>query len=314
MQSQIDELASEAPATAAAPPEQEITIERYSPWRDAFRRLISNRLALVGLCIAVALILVAIFAPLVAPHDPTFQFDGGLSDEGGPLPSSMNFLLGTDSLGRDVESRLIYGARISLLIGTLANGIAVVIGMSLGALAGYFGGAVETGIMRLTDVMMSFPLILLLIALAVVLQPSVGVIIVVIAIGGWTGTARLIHGEILSLKERDFILAARATGVSDIGILLRHVWPHLVPSMIVWGMLGIAPAIMTESVLSFLGVGVQPPTPSWGNMISEGQAYYRSAPWLVLYPGLALVLTVVSFNLVGDGLRDALYMGSGRRG
>lgn len=261
---------------------------------------------------ALALIAIALAAPLVAPHNPIEQFDGGLSDVGAPLAPNTHFLLGTDTLGRDLESRLIYGARVSLLIGTLANGLAVAIGVTLGAIAGYFGRAIETVVMRLTDVMMSFPLLLLLIALAVILQPSVGIIVLVIAVGGWSNTARLIHGEVLSLKEKDFVLAARAIGVSDVGILARHILPHLLPSIIVWTMLGIAPAITTESVLSFLGVGVQPPTPSWGNIISEGQTAYLNAPWLVLCPGVALMLTVVSFNLIGDGLRDALFAGSGR--
>jgi peptide/nickel transport system permease protein len=240
------------------------------------------------------------------------QFDSGLSNTGAPLPPNSHFLLGTDTLGRDVESRLIYGARISLLIGTLANGLAMAFGVTFGALAGYVGKTVETIIMRMTDVMMSFPLILLLIALAVVLQPSIGTIVVVIALGGWTGPARLIHGEVLALKEKDYILAARALGVSHLGILARHILPHLVPSIIVWTMLGIAPTILTEGTLSYLGVGVQPPTPSWGTTISEGQGMMQDAPWLILYPSLALMVTVVSFNLVGDGLRDAMFAGSGR--
>src|SRR5262249_35469849 len=151
------------------------------------------------------------------------------------------------------------------------------------------------------------------IALAVILAPSVAIIILVIALGSWMGTARLIHGEVLSLKEKDFIMAARAVGVSDVGILVRHILPHLLPSIVVWTMLGVAPAIMTESVLSFLGVGVQPPTASWGNMISDGQNQFRNAPWLILCPGAALMLTVVSFNLIGDGLRDALDISAGRR-
>ena len=306
MQSQIDVVA------AGTADEAEAAIESYSVSRETVRRFLANRLAVLGAVVALALVAIALAAPLVAPHDPVAQFDGGLSDVGAPLAPNSHFLLGTDTLGRDLESRLIYGARISLLIGTLANGLAVAIGVSLGAVGGYFGPAVETVVMRLTDVMMSFPLILLLIALAVILQPSVGIIILVIALGGWTNTARLIHGEVLSLKEKDFVLAARAVGISDAGILIRHILPHLVPSIIVWAMLGIAPAITTESVLSFLGVGVQPPTPSWGNIISEGQAVYLNAPWLVLAPGIALMLTVVSFNLIGDGLRDALYAGSGR--
>jgi peptide/nickel transport system permease protein len=301
------------PIEVAAMETAEEVVTHYSPWVATARRLLSNRLALVGLILSIALIVVALAAPLIAPHDPIQQFDSGISDSGAPLPPGGHFLLGTDLLGRDVESRLIYGARISLLIGTLANGLAVAIGVTAGACSGYFGRVVGTIIMRLTDVMMSFPLILLLIALAVALQPSVGVIVVVIALGGWVGTARLIHGEVLSLKERDFIAAARAIGVSNAGILLRHILPQLLPSIVVWTMLGIAPAIMTESVLSFLGVGVQPPTPSWGNMISDGQNQFRNAPWLILCPGVALMLLVISFNMVGDGLRDALDVGTGRR-
>lgn len=307
MQGRIDALTTEATGDV------EVQIDRYSLWLAVMRRLARNRLAVAGLLLAAGLISIAVAAPLIAPHDPIAQFDNGLSDMGAPLPPNGHFLLGTDTLGRDQESRLIYGARISLLIGTLANGLAVAIGVTVGAIGGYFGRTVETIIMRFTDIMMSFPLILLLIALAVILTPSVGIIILVIALGNWTSTARLIHGEVLSLKEKDFILAARAIGASDTGILWRHILPQLIPSIIVWTMLGIAPAVMTESVLSFLGVGVQPPTPSWGNMISTGQTVYLSAPWLVLCPGLAVMLTVVSFNLVGDGLRDALYAGTGRR-
>ena len=276
------------------------------------RHFVANRLAMAGLIVSLVLISVAIVGPFVVPHDPIAQFDSGLSDVGAPLPPNGHFLLGTDTLGRDLESRLIYGARISLVIGTLANGLAIAIGVTFGALAGYTGKVVETIIMRFTDVMMSFPLILLLIALAVILQPSIGTTIVVIAIGGWTGTARLIHGEVLSIREKDFILAAHAIGLSPFTILRRHIFPHLVPSIIVWGMLGIAPAILTEGALSFLGVGVQPPTPSWGNMISEGQSLLQTAPWLIIFPSAALMVTVVAFNLVGDGLRDALYAGSGR--
>ena len=306
MQGQLDTLVAETVEEA------ESAVAAYSPWAVTARHFLSNRLAMVGLIASLALIGVAICGPLIAPHDPITQFDSGLSNTGAPLPPNSHFLLGTDTLGRDVESRLIYGARISLLIGTLANGLAMAIGVTFGALAGYVGKAVATIIMRLTDVMMSFPLILLLIALAVVLQPSIGTIVVVIAIGGWTGPARLIHGEVLSLKEKDFILAARALGVSDLGIVARHILPHLVPSTIVWTMLGIAPTILTEGALSYLGVGVQPPTPSWGSMIREGQGMVQDAPWLILYPSLALMVTAVSFNLVGDGLRDAMFAGRGR--
>ena len=306
MHGQLDTLVAETVEEA------ESVARAYSPWAVTARHFLSNRLAMVGLAASLALIGVAIFGPVIAPHNPITQFDGGLSDVGAPLSPNRHFLLGTDTLGRDVESRLIYGARISLLIGTFANGLAIAIGVTLGALAGYFGQTVETIIMRMTDVILSFPLILLLIALAVVLQPSIGTVIVVIAIGNWPGTARLIRGEVLSIKEKDFILAARAIGVSNLGILGRHILPHLVPSIIVWTMLGVAPTILYEGTLSFLGVGVQPPTPSWGNMISEGQGMVQNAPWLILYPSLALMMTVVAFNLVGDGLRDAMFAGSGR--
>jgi peptide/nickel transport system permease protein len=276
------------------------------------RHFVSNRLAMLGLILSLILITLAVIGPIVAPYDPIEQHDSGLSEIGAPLPPNAEFRLGTDRLGRDVASRLIYGSRISLVIGTLANGLAILIGGVVGALAGYAGRVVDTILMRLTDVMMAFPLILLLIALAVILQPSVTTIILVIGIGGWTGTARLVRGQVLSIKERDFILAAHVLGASRWGILRRHILPHLLPQIITWYTLGIAPTILTESALSYLGVGVQPPQPSWGNMIAEGQVLMGYAPWLILFPCATLILTVVAFNLVGDGLRDALYAG-GRR-
>ncbi|MGH2345195.1 MAG: ABC transporter permease, partial [Chloroflexota bacterium] len=208
-------------------------VKYHNRRREMTRRFLASRLAVVGLALAAALTTVAIFAPLITPHDPTAQFEGGISPLGLPLGPNGHFLLGTDTLGRDMESRLIYGARISLLIGTLANGLAVAIGVTLGAVGGFFGRAAETIVMRLTDVMMAFPLILLLIALAVVLQPSVGIIIIVIALGGWPGTARLIYGEVVALKEREFIQAARAVGASNLGILVRHILPHLYAPLIV---------------------------------------------------------------------------------
>jgi peptide/nickel transport system permease protein len=265
-----------------------------------------------GLILSLTLITVAVLGPIVTPHDPIEQYDNGLSEIGAPLPPNAEFRLGTDQLGRDVASRLIYGSRVSLLIGILANGLAILIGGVIGALAGYAGRPVDTILMRCTDVMMTFPLILLLIALALILKPSVTTIIVVIGIGGWTGTARLVRGQVLSVKERDFIMAAHVLGASRMAILRRHIAPHLLPQIITWYTLGIAPTILTESALSYLGVGVQPPQPSWGNMIAEGQTLMAYAPWLILFPCLTLILTVVAFNLVGDGVRDALYAG-GRR-
>jgi peptide/nickel transport system permease protein len=276
------------------------------------RRFLANRLAVIGLILSVTLITLAVFGPFIAPYNPIEQHENGLTEIGAPLPPNAEFLFGTDRLGRDVASRLIYGSRVSLVIGTLANGLAIVIGCVVGALAGYAGRVVDTVLMRFTDVMMAFPLILLLIALAVILQPSVTTIILVIGIGGWTGTARLIRGQVLSIKEKDFILAAHVVGASRRRILQQHILPHLMPQIITWYTLGIAPTILTESALSYLGVGVQPPQPSWGNMISEGQVVMGYAPWLILFPCATLILTVVAFNLVGDGVRDALYSEGGR--
>jgi peptide/nickel transport system permease protein len=280
--------------------------------RITLQRFFANRLAVLGLILSLILIAVAVLGPLVTPLDPIEQYDNGLSEIGAPLPPNPEFRLGTDQLGRDVATRLIYGSRVSLIIGTLANGLAILIGAAIGALAGYAGRVVDTTLMRFTDVMMAFPLILLLIALAVILQPSVTTIIIVIGIGGWTGTARLVRGQVLSIKERDFIMAAHVLGASRWEILRRHIAPHLTPQIITWYTLGIAPTILTESALSYLGVGVQPPQPSWGNMIAEGQTLMAYAPWLILFPCATLILTVVAFNLVGDGVRDALYAG-GRR-
>ena len=313
-ESGADEAAREirAPRTESGGEETARDIKAPRSSQIISRHFFSNRLAVLGLIMSVILITLAVIGPLVTPHDPIEQYDNGLTEVGAPLPPNAQFLMGTDQLGRDVASRLIYGARISLAIGILANGLAILIGVVVGAVAGYAGRVAETVLMRLTDVMMAFPLILLLIALAVILQPSFTTIIVVIAIGGWTGTARLVRGQVLSLKERDFIVAARVIGASRWDILRRHILPHLVPQIITWFTLGIAPIILTESALSYLGVGVQPPQPSWGNMISEGQVVMGYAPWLILVPSAALILTVVAFNLVGDGLRDALFAG-GRR-
>jgi peptide/nickel transport system permease protein len=275
-----------------------------------WRRLRRDRLALLGAAIAALLALVAVGADVLAPYDPATQFSDGLTPQGMPLPSTLpestRFVLGTDASGRDLLSRLIYGTRVSLIVGILANGLAVALGLLIGGIGGYFRGLTSAIAMRLTDMVMAFPSLLLAIALVAVLKPSLWVIVMVIGLVQWTWLSRVVYGDVLSLREREFITAARSSGARDGRILRRHVLPHLIPTAIVWGTLGIATTVMLEASLSYLGIGIQPPTPSWGGMIQQGQYYYRSAPWLILFPGLAIMLSVLSFNLLGDGLRDAL--------
>ena len=265
-----------------------------------------------GAMLVIFIILIAILAPVLSPHDPTEQFRDGLTPDGQPMPSTLltsgdaRFPLGTDANGRDLLSRILYGARISLLVGVLANLMAVAIGTLVGSVAAYFGGWVETFLMRFTDMMMAFPTLLLAMTLVAILKPSLWIIILVIGAVYWTWIARVIYGQVVALRDRDFVIAARALGAGRIFSLVRHILPQLIPTIIVWGTLGIATNVMLEASLSYLGIGVQPPMPSWGGMIQQGQSFYRTAPWLVIFPGLAIMLTVFAFNLFGDGLRDAL--------
>ena len=267
---------------------------------------------MTGMALAALIVLIALFAPLLAPHDPAEQFRDGLTPGGQPIASTLlterssRFLLGTDSNGRDLLSRILYGARVSLIIGVLANTLAVTIGTLVGAVAAFVGNPLESILMRFTEVMMAFPTLLLAMALVAILKPSMWIIIVVIGLVYWTWIARVVYGQVLSVRELDFVTAARALGAARRHILLRHVLPQLIPTIIVWGTLGIATNVMLEASLSYLGIGMQPPTPSWGGMIQQGQSYYRTAPWMVIFPGLAIILTVFTFNMLGDGLRDAL--------
>jgi peptide/nickel transport system permease protein len=277
-----------------------------STWGLVWYRFRRNKSAMIGAAIVLALIAIAVFAPWIAPHDPAQVFDSGLTADGSPAPPSSQFPLGADALGHDQLSRIIFGARVSLTIGILANGLAMVVGVTVGALGGYFSGILGMVMMRLTDVMMAFPVLLLAIALVAIFRPSLWIVVFVIAIAYWTPIARIVHGQVLGVKERDYVDAARALGMGSIRIIWRHILPQIVPVIIVYTTLGIATNVLFEAALSYLGVGVQPPTPSWGAMISDGQTYYRFAPWLVWYPGLAIMLTVLGFNLLGDGLRDAL--------
>ena len=274
--------------------------------RGALARLLDRKLAVFGLVLIALVVGGALAAPLIAPFDPNNQMFDGLTLQGAPMPPGGAFLLGTDLLGRDLFSRLLYGARTSLVIGVVANGLALLIGTLVGITAGFFGGWIGAVLMRFTDLMMAFPALLLAICLAAIFQPSLWIVALVIALVNWVQTARVVYTETTSLATRDFIAAERTLGASTARILFRHILPHLIPTIIVWGTLGISTTVLLEATLSFLGVGVQPPTPSWGNIIFESQTYFQSAPWLVFIPGAAIILLALAFNLVGDALRDVL--------
>lgn len=272
----------------------------------SWTRLRRNYLGMFGAVVVATVVVIALLAPLLAPHDPAEQFFEGLSIEGAPLPPNETFLLGTDLLGRDLLSRLIHGARISLTVGVVANVAALLIGTLLGTVAGYTQGIIGRIIMRFTDVMMAFPALLFAIALSAILRPSLWIVALVIALVNWVQVARVVYAQVLTLSESEFVGAAAALGAKRDRILLRHLVPHLIPTMLVYGTLGVSTTVLLEATLSYLGVGVQPPTPSWGGIINESQSYFLTAPWLVTFPGTAILLTAVSFNLVGDALRDAL--------
>jgi peptide/nickel transport system permease protein len=273
---------------------------------SSWTRFRSDKTAVAGLGVIALVVAAAALAPWVAPFNPAEQFYDGLTPEGAPLPPNAKFWLGTDTLGRDLLSRMIHGARNSLIIGLLANGAAVLIGTTLGVVAGYLGGVVGAGLMRLTDMVMAFPALLLATALAAIIGPSIGIVAAVIAMVNWVQIARVIYTETTSLAQRDYIEAARALGAGTPRILVRHLIPHLLPTVLVYATLGIATTVLLEAMLSYLGVGVQPPDPSWGGIVFESQSYFISAPWLVFFPGIAIILMALSFNLVGDALRDAL--------
>ncbi len=265
------------------------------------KAVISNPLALAGLALVALLFFVAVAAPWIAPYDPQAIDTWHVLE-----PPSRAHLLGTDSLGRDCLSRLIYGARISLLVGFVAVGIATFVGTVLGALAGFYGRWVDSLVMRFVDIMLCFPSIFLIMAVIAFLEPSIWNIMAVIGLTGWMGVARLVRAEFLSLRRRDFVLAARLSGASNLRIVFSHILPNAMAPVLVSATLGIGGAILTESALSFLGIGVQPPTPSWGNMLTEGKDNLEIAWWLSVFPGLAILVTVLAYNLLGEGLRDAL--------
>jgi len=259
-----------------------------------------NKLALVGCGIVFILIAVSLLASAIAPYDP-----GAIDLRNVLAPPSGDHWFGTDQLGRDVLSRMIWGARISLKVGFVATGLAILIGMILGAVAGYYGGWIDATIMRFVDIMLCFPTFFLILAVIAFLEPSIWNIMIVIGLTGWMGVTRLVRADFISLRERDFVRAARALGANDFRIIFLHILPNALASILVAATLGIAGAILTESALSFLGIGVQPPTPSWGNILTAGKDNIDIAWWLSLYPGLAILITVVGYNLLGEGIRDA---------
>jgi peptide/nickel transport system permease protein len=269
--------------------------------REFWARLRRNKLAISGLVLVGGLFLVSIFAYWLAPYDPSF-----IDLKEMLMPPSPHHWLGTDPLGRDVLSRIIFGSQVSLKVGFVAVGLATLIGLIVGATAGYYGGWVDLVLMRFVDLMLCFPSFFLILAVIALLEPSIWNIMVVIGATSWMGVARLVRAEILSLKEREFVTAARALGASDVRLILRHLLPNSLAPVMVSATLGVAGAILTESALSFLGLGVQPPTPSWGNMLTAGKDNIEIAWWLSVFPGLAILITVMSYNLLGEGIREAI--------
>ncbi len=266
-----------------------------------WKRFQKNKLALLGGFIVILLFFTALLAPWLSPYDP------GLIDIRRVLQApTPEHLFGTDPLGRDVLSRMIWGSRISLMVGFVAVGISSLIGIFLGALAGYYGRWVDNLIMRFVDIMLCFPTFFLILAVIALLEPSIWNIMIVIGITSWMGVARLVRAEFLSLKKRDFTLAEIALGAKDFRIIFGHILPNALAPVLVAATLGVAGAILTESALSFLGIGVQPPTPSWGNILTAGKDNIEIAWWLSLYPGLAILITVLGYNLLGEGIRDAI--------
>jgi len=254
---------------------------------------------MLGALIIFSLALVAVIAPLIAPFSPHQQDILHRLE-----PPSTKHPLGTDDLGRDLLSRVIYGTRISLLVGFVAIGIAIIIGSILGLLSGYFGGWLDAVIMRFVDIMLCFPTFFLILMVIAFLEPNIWTVMVVIGLTGWPGLTRLVRGECLSIREREFVQAAKVLGLSNIRVMFVHLLPNVMAPILVTATLGIGGAILTESALSFLGLGVQPPTPSWGNILTAGKDYITVAWWLSLYPGLAILITVLAYNLLGEGLRD----------
>lgn len=272
------------------------------------RAFARHRLGLVGLVIVVAFTLVAVFAPHIAPYDPTTQRIATAR----LVPPSAEHWFGTDELGRDLFSRIVYGARISMRIGLIAEGIALLIGIVLGAAAGYFGGWIDNLVMRVADVFFAIPGLLFLIVVVAIFGSGATTIFLALGLISWPGEARVMRSEILRAREREYVTAAKALGLRDVGVIMRHVMPNALASMIVIGSLGVAGAILSEATLSFLGLGIQEPLASWGTMINRGQQFIFNAWWYSVFPGAVIMLVVLGFNFMGDAARDALAVEEGR--
>jgi peptide/nickel transport system permease protein len=266
------------------------------------RNILKNKSILGGGIIVIMVVLIAVFAPLVAPYDPVKDADLARALE----PPGGRFLLGTDPYGRDVLSRVLYGARISLMVGLIAQTMNTIIGVSLGLLSGYFGGKIDDGIMGLTNIMLSMPALILALAIMAVLGPGIINVFIALGVVNWTYSCRIARAGTLSIREKEFVDAAKSLGCSTFRIFRKHILPNILGPIIVIATLGVADAILMAATLGFLGLGAQPPTPEWGAMLSRGRDYMWSAPWLCIFPGLAIFITVLGLNLLGDGLRDVL--------
>jgi peptide/nickel transport system permease protein len=276
-------------------------MERRSEWMQAWRRFRANRAAVSGLLFVILVCLMALFANVAIPYDPTHSYPGMR----GTAPT-WEHPLGFDHIGRDLMSRVVYGARVALLVGLIATATSVLIGVIVGAAAGYFGGWIDATLSRLVDTLMAFPLLALLVVLSAVLGPSLTTTIVVIGATTWARFARVVRADVLSLKQTDFVTAARATGVKDARIIWNHILPNVLGPVIVLASLGVGGIIILESALSFLGLGIQAPTASWGSTLADGRALIRQFPHITTFPGVMIFFTVLAFNLIGDGVRDAL--------
>jgi peptide/nickel transport system permease protein len=293
---------STAPTVQAGAVEAVEELGEARPLRaDVWRRFRRNRLAMIGLGFVVFLVLVAIFAPLIAPYSITQRESGAFRE-----PPSLDHIFGTDEIGRDVFSRVVFGARVSLRIGFSATLIALVIGLFMGAIAGFFGGAAETLIMRMTDVLLAIPYIVLAVAIATVVGRSENAIILILGATGWLGISRIVRASFLSLKRLEYVEAATALGFSRTRIMFRHILPNALQPIIIYGTILVGTVILSEAALSFVGVGPQEPTPAWGLMVSNAKSLLPSSPHMLFFPGAAIFLTVLAFVFVGDGLRDAL--------